>query len=155
MKKMMIAAAMLMVGSFAHADGFDCLVPEQSLHVKIYNHTDPNAGTRSAGVMILSDDAIQYGNKTIATFDADAGVLSSKELVYLAKVDLRFANSSRKGENILGTKLGQLATVKAALHFSYSTPVKAGQQVGGWFIATKRNGEKINAQLVCTRYLKN
>lgn len=155
MKAMMIVSAMLLMGSMARADGFECEAPDHGLNVKIYNQTNPNLGTRSGAVMLLSDESISFGNKTIARFSAEAGTLSSSELAYLAKVDLRFVDSNRRGENLLGTKLGQLKTIQANLRFSYAAPVKPGAIVRGSLVATKRNGEVIRAALVCTRYLKN
>lgn len=153
--KTMIVSALLMVGSFAHADGFECQVQDYDLNVKIYNHTNPNAGTRSAAVMILSDENVQFGNKTIARFDADAGTLSSSELVYAATVDLRFSDISRKGELVLGTKLGELKTIKASVYHNYGSPVRKGQEIAGRIRWTKRNGQMGSAPMVCTRYLKN
>lgn len=155
MTKMMLIASMLFAGSFAHADGFSCQTEDGSLNVKIYNHTSPNAGTRNAAVMVLSDTSVGAGNKTIARFDAEAGTLKSKNVVYTAKVDLRFADISRKGENVLGTKLGQLSTVKVALNFYYNMPVAQGEEVSGTIAWVKRNGQEGQMEVLCERYLKN
>lgn len=154
MKSMMIAA-LLMVGSFAHADGFKCYVEDYGLNVKIMDHTSPALGTRNVAVMILSDENVQFGNKTIARFDAQSGTVSSSETSYTAKVDLRFSDISRKGENVLGTKLGQLDTIKATVNFWYNRPVRAGQEVSGTLSWVKRNGQTGRASMVCERYLKN
>lgn len=138
----------------AFADGFECQTAAQDLTVKIYNHTTPSAGTRVAAVMVVSDPAISIGNKTIARFTDTNGLLSSRSSRYEANVDLRFNDSSRKGELILGTKLGMLDTIIADIDFSYAAPVGAGEEVEGKLILVKRDGQRVYADLVCARYLK-
>jgi hypothetical protein len=95
------------------------------------------------------------GRKTIARFTEVNGVLESRSSRYEANVDLRFNDSARKGELILGTKLGQLDTIIADIDFSYAAPVAAGEEVEGKLILVKRNGDRIRAALTCARYLKN
>lgn len=139
----------------AKADGFNCQTTDGALNVKIYNHTDAEAGTRVAAVMVLSDPSVQGGRKTIARFTDVNGVLDSRSSRYEGNVDLRFNDSKRAGENILGTKLGELDVVIANIDFSYAAPVEAGEEVEGKLILVKRNGSRIRADLSCARYLKN
>jgi hypothetical protein len=148
----MIAIATL--SASAHADGFNCQTADQSLNVKLINHTNAEAGTRVAAIMVLSDPAVSSGRKTIARFQDTNGVLASRSSRYEANVDLRFSDSSRQGELILGTKLGMLDTVIADIDFSYAAPVAAGEEVTGQLTLVKRDGAKIKADLVCSRYLK-
>ena len=146
--------ALTALSSPAFADGFECQTADQSLNVKIYNNTDPTYGTRVGAVMVVSDPAVSGGRKTIARFTDTNGVLSNRSSRYEANVDLRFNDSNRKGELILGTKLGMLDTITADIDFSYSQPVANGEEVSGKLTLVKRNGDQINADLVCTRYLK-
>jgi len=139
----------------AQADGFNCQTADGSLKVKLFNHTNPEVGTRVAAVMVLSDTAVAHGRKTIARFQEVNGVLSNRSSRYEANVDLRFNDSGRKGELILGTKLGMLDTVIADIDFSYAAPVAAGEEVEGTLVLVKRDGSRIKSELVCTRYLKN
>lgn len=155
MKKMMLIAVMMMTGSFAQADGFECVTQSGDLVLKIFNQTNPNLGTRSAAVMVVSDPAIQYGNRTVARFTAQAGTLASYQLAYVANVDLRYSDSGRRGENLLGTKLGQLKRIMVALDFSYARPVAHGAIVKGTLSWVKRTGEEDFTGLVCRRYLKH
>jgi hypothetical protein len=105
--------------------------------------------------MIVSDSAVGVGNKTIATFSAEKSTLASSHLVYTAKVDLRVSESNRKGENIGGTKLGQLAAISLAVDFSYAAPLAAGQELNATLTLYKRDGEEIVEDAACVRYLKN
>lgn len=154
MKNTMIALLTMVTSTVAFADGFNC-TSESGLNVKVYNHTDANKGTRTGSIMVISDSSVGAGNKTIAKMSDVKGTLSSKKAVYTAKVDLRFADSSHKGELIAGTKLGQLAKIELMVDFSYGAPVKAGEQVEGLLVLTKRNSAEIVENISCVRYLKN
>jgi len=156
MKKsiLFISAVISMASSVAMADGFVCRT-EGGLTVRAYNNVAPSAGTRNAAVMILSDDSIQYGRKTIARFTDVNGTVSNSGASYEANVDLRFNDSGRKGELILGTKLGELDRISVDVAFSYGAPVSAQELLAGTITATKRNGEIIEQALECSRYLKN
>lgn len=139
----------------AHADGFVCQTTDGTLNVKIYNSTDPSVGTRVGAVMILSDPSVSEGRKTIARFSDANGVLESRGSRYEADVDLRFNDSSRKGELILGTKLGQLDAITVDIDFSYAAPVEAGNRVNGEIVLAKRDGSRVRSELACSRHLKN
>lgn len=154
MKQMMITALLSIVGLSAHADGFTCR-SESGLNVKVYHHTDANKGTRTAAVMIVSDSTVGAGNKTIATFPAEKGVLKSSQLVYTADVDLRMTGSRRAGEYIGGTRLGELDQIILAVDFTYVSPLAHGDAVTGRLTLLKRDGEKLRESVNCTRYLKN
>ncbi len=154
--KTIIAASFLALASQAvYADGFVCENADHGLKVKVYNSTEASVGTRTAAVMVISDTNIAYSNKTIAKFDAESKLLRNKGASYAAKVDLRFTNSSRKGELIGGTKLGQLANVDLDVDFSYAAPLEAGEVVPGYLTLAKRNGEYTVIDMECARYLKN
>jgi hypothetical protein len=159
--KTMIIALLASFSTVAHADGFNCVVPQYKLNIQIYNSTHPSVGTRSGAIMIISDQLVQFGNKTIATFEAEAETLSSKELAYTGKVDLRHSGLSRKGENLLGTKLGELKAIQARIQFSYATPVAHNTPVMGtlsWEYRDKNSdgGRAFGyARIACVRYLKN
>lgn len=153
MKALLITLA-LITGNLAHADGFKC-ISESGLAIKVFNHTQPEDGTRTGAVMVVSDANVGFGNKTIASFKAEKGVLASKELVYTAKVDLRMSESNRQGELIGGTKLGYLSKLSLIVHFSYAAPLADGERVGATLKLTKRDGEQLFESVSCTRYLKN
>ena len=138
----------------AYADGFGCQTTDGSLNVKIYNHVQPTDGTRNGAVMVLSDPSVMGGRKTIARFTDVNGRLDNRSSVYTADVDLRYNDSSRKGELILGTKLGYVDTITADIDFSYASPVEDGAEMGGKLVIAKRDGSKIRADLACVRYLK-
>lgn len=152
MKSLAIAALALISSSTAFADGFVC--KNEDLAVKVYNHTQPEVGTRTAALMVISDRSVQAGRKTIARFQDSKGRISNKGARYTADVDLRYADSARAGENIGGTKLGELDTIELDVEFSYAQPVAAGELVSGTLTLNKRNGQVIELELECARYLK-
>jgi hypothetical protein len=153
MKKVLVLIATL-IASPAFADGFVCESAAQGLKVQVYNQTQPSLGTRSAAIMILSDMNVQAGRKTIATFKSTDARLENTGALYTADVDLRFSESSRKGENIAGTKLGEVDQILLDVSFSYDEPVQDGTDLDGQVTIVKRNGEKSSFYAVCTRYLK-
>jgi hypothetical protein len=154
MKAIISLLAVLTVSTLAHADGFVC-TSQSGLVVRIYDHTHANEGTRTAAVMTVSDSAVGAGRKTIAKFTAVNETLSSLNTVYTGKVDLRFNDSGRQGENIGGTKLGQLSEIAMSVHFSYNQPVANGEEVSAQLVLSKRNGDSIVESATCARYLKN
>jgi hypothetical protein len=150
----LIAVALLAVSQAAMADGFKCESTDGVLSVKAYNHTSPDAGTRNAAVMVISDNTIQYGNKTVAKFTDANETLSNQGALYSARVDLRYNDSGRKGELIGGTKLGQLKTIDLDVDFSYAAPEANGSHVEGMLSLVKRNGDVVSIPMDCARYLK-
>ena len=154
MKNVMIVIAALFT-STAFADGFVCQSNDGVLTVKAFNHVHAEKGTRTSSVMIVSDNTIQYGNKTIAKFDSAEGLLDNSGAEYVANVDLRFNNTGRQGELIGGTKLGQLDSMILSVPFSYADPVEAGEEMDSTLLLVKRDGSKIAIDMTCARYLKN
>ena len=148
-----IATALLSVNSYA--DGWVCEAEGSPLVVKVYNQTQPTMGTRNAAVMVLSDASIAHGRKTIARFESANGLLTSEGAHFVADVDLRFKESNRKGELLGGTKLGQLDTIALDIEFSYAYPVMAGDLNKALITLNKRNGEFIELDAECVRYLKH
>lgn len=153
-----LVLALLAVTGFsnvAKADGFICEDHYGTLKIRVYHNVQSRKGTRSAAKLIVSDPRVSDGRKTIATFDQADGLLSSRELTYTADVDLRFKNSSRKGELIGGTKLGELDQIELNVDFSYAYPLKNGEEANAILRLIKRNGQEKEIDMVCARYLKN
>ncbi len=154
--KSMIALLALLLATPAFADGWMCSNKANDLTVKVFNNTNPNEGTRVANVMVVSDKSVQYGRKTIARFSEENGTLSTEGTKYVGTVDLRFNDSGRKGESILGTKLGNVDTMTLDVYFTYSNPTVEGDYVPARFEVTKRNGDAAAVVMMgCKRYLKN
>jgi hypothetical protein len=147
--------AIATLSASAQADGFNCQTNDGSINVKIYNNTDASVGTRVGAVMVVSDPSISDGKKTIARFTDVNGTFESRSTTYVGNVDLRFNDSSLKGRNILGTKLGNIDTITADIDFSYAAPVAAGEDVEGSLRIVRRSGSPIKAAMTCSRYLKN
>jgi hypothetical protein len=154
MKKVLLAISMVLAAGSARADGFVCETMDGTLKAKVYHEVQPEEGTRNPAVLILSNPSVQAGRKTIATFEGNE-TLEGSVLNYVAKVDLRYNNSNTKGEYLLGTRLGELKSIALDVDFTYANPVPRGQELSGMISAVKRNGEVIEAEVVCTRYLKN
>jgi hypothetical protein len=152
--KFVLVALVIISASIAKADGFLCET-QSGLRLKVFNHVAPSRGTRAPAVMVVSDAGVQFGRKTIAVFrDADAQLLVEDDS-YLAKVDLRRRESSRQGELLAGTKLGNVDQIKLYVDFSYNNPVNHGAELTGTMTLLKRDAGLIVEQAICTRYLKN
>ncbi len=155
MKTMIISLLALVGAVSASADGFQCINKSKTTLIKLYNNTQPSAGTRNAAIMVLSDPRVQAGRKTIARFTDVNDTISNHGAKYIANVDLRYGDSSRAGENVLGTKLGNIDAIMVAIDFTYSQPTEHGALLAGKAIVAKRNGEETIHPLSCKRYLKN
>ena len=157
MKTLFVAMMAVVAASSAQAEGFKCEGVNTGVNVNVFNHVEASEGTRKVAIMIVSDSYVKSPNKTIATFtdDTDNNTLSYLgNGVYQAKVDLRYIESRRKGENVGGTKLGQLKFIN--LHvFKSSTTMKNGEATDARISYLKRNGEVLEEKAICTRYLKN
>src|SRR4051812_48721584 len=92
-------------------------------------------------VLVISDTTVGAGNKTIARFTAEKtlDIMGARDggTVYRGNVDLRFNDSARKGELILGTKLGELDEIQV-----YVGDMDDESEVPGAITLIKRNGEK-------------
>ena len=154
MKNIVFVLAMTL-SSTVFADGFVCESNEENLNIKVYNQTQPQLGTRNAAVMVVSDPRVASGRATIATFESADSLLTNDSSTYTSLVDLRYKNSNRKGENIAGTKLGELKYIVLHVNFSYAHPVAVGTRLAGEVTLVKRSGETIPVDMVCFRYLKN
>ena len=155
MKTLIVAIVALMATTAAQADGFNCKTLDGSISVKIFNNTDPSAGTRNAAVMIISDELVSEGRKTIAKFSDTNETLGQSGASYVADVDHRYNDSGRKGELLLGTKIGYIKTIAVDVDFSYSNPVANGKKLAADLTIVKRNGETFVESMSCKRYLKN
>lgn len=154
MKTLIAIAALVATGSVASADGFVCQTAKGDLKVQVFNQTQPEAGTRNAAIMVLSDPRVSLGRKTIAKFHSES-LLSNEASSYSADVDLRYVDSNRKGELIAGTKLGFIDTITLDVDFSYASPVAAGTVLDAVLTVAKRDGAVKHVSMECERYLKN
>lgn len=155
MNKLLVIFSLILSFELGYADGFNCQTIEKDLDIKVYNKVNPSEGTRNVAIMVISDPTIKYGRRTIARFKAEDGTLKNLGSFYVSKEDLRFADSSRGGENISGTKLSQLDQIILDVDFSYATPVEEGEELPATLFLKKRNGDCIVRELICERYLKN
>jgi uncharacterized membrane protein len=143
----------------AQADGFRCRGEQTGVQVAIYNNTDPKIGTRTPSIMVVSDPARLYPNKTIATFTSkNASLIFAGYGQYQGKLINGFAPNNEPNATIAGTTLGELKMVELRVKFSYNNAGNCNTDkdaVTGQIIYDKLNGEVINEKAVCSRYLKN
>jgi len=141
----------------AQADGFFCRGSNTGLEYKVFNHTLASAGTRTPAAMILSSPYVISDRKTIAVFTAENRTLSYEgHGRYVGKVDLRFSETGRKGENVAGTKLGELSSIVLDIEFSYShqdsSLANSVNEIPAKSFYVKRNGEILEESATCKRY---
>lgn len=122
----------------AFAEGSVCTGITESLRVRVYNSAENS-------VMIVSDPSVAYGRQTIARFALDKGTLSTTETSYIGQVDRRFNELSREGENIGGTKLGELRQVILELGHEQNTDGDLLAKV----MLVKRNGSVLEHRMTC------
>ncbi len=153
---LIVSALVFGAAQVAQADGFVCTGDTTGTQFKIYNKVRVSEGNRNASVMIVSDPKVSMGRKTIATFTDFKNTLENKGTRYTAHVDLRVLESNRSGENIAGTKLGELSTINVVVYFNYhtDTPSYLGEEFEGQVDYLKRNGQRITEALSCLRYIK-
>ena len=159
MKTIITVLTLLTMTASAKADGFFCRGNSTGLDFRVLNHTHAAAGTRTPSVMVVSNPYIASDRKTIAVFKDENRTLSYLGRGnYEGKVDLRFSETGRKGENIAGTKLGELKTIILDIEFSYShhdsSLANSVKEVPGKISYIKRTGEILEETARCTRYLK-
>jgi len=152
--KQIITVIALLAGSSAYADGFVCTNVDGDLKIKVFNHVQPEVGTRTGAIMIVSDPTISHGRKTIATFN-DASLLQNEGASYMSKVDLRFSNSNRSGESVGGSKLGNLKEIILDVDFLYGDNLQDGDITEGTAILVRRSGSTLYHDMECVRYLKD
>lgn len=159
MIKMQISLLTLgLFGAFisgAHADGFQCESVDGRINAKVFNETNPRAGTRNAAIMVLSDATETFGERTIATFEPEAGVLKNYGAIYVVDVANSETETGTLRAPILDMTIGDLASIEVNVAFSYGAPVAFGTRVDGKLILTARDGKLTELKLVCTRYLKH
>lgn len=138
----------------AQADGFTCTSERDQVAVKVYNHTNPEFGTRNGAVMVVSDLRQERGNRTVARFRETNLLLSNKGSVYESKVDLRFNDTNKEG-TLLGESVADLKKVRLNIDFNYSRPLADGETTGGVLALVRRDGSRKLHEVDCVRYLKN
>ncbi len=74
---------------------------------------------------------------------------------YFAFVDLRVGESSRAGENVLGSKLGNIKEIYVDINFDYSVQLLDGQITDGYMPVIKGNSRNTIHDITCIRYLNN
>ncbi len=131
-------AALVLTSSAAQASTtWTCESQESNLKIRV-----------NESVMVLSDPTIGSGRKTIARFTADNGVLETRDhgdagTRFVADVDLRFNDSARAGEYLLGTRLGEIDTVTV---YVGNADGDAGE---GRVSIRKRNGTRASEAITC------
>jgi len=95
MKAVLVVAALGLIASQAKADGFVCNALDTDLTVKVYNHVNPELGTRNPAIMVVSDPSVNAGRKTIARFTDANLTLAKRSSVFevVAKVRILVARN--------------------------------------------------------------
>jgi len=152
MKKLMILAA-LFIGFQAQADGFICQTIENDLRIAVYNHTNPNAGTRNAAIMILSAPDADLGARTVAKFSSVEGSLTNYGAQYTAVNSTVFGQPG-SDRPVAGTRLGLVDDVTLRIQYVYGNHVEPGSRLEGKLYVNASSG-LIKRDVICARYLKN
>lgn len=142
----------------ALADGFDCQARNTGLLIHVVNSPNAAVGTRTPEVMTVLNPLLKPGQQEIVRFSHDNQTLSYLGRGnYLGQVDLRYLDSGRRGENIAGTKLGQLKSILLDIEFSYAHSdielANSVKEVPGKIFYTKRTGEILEEPATCKRFL--
>lgn len=132
-----IVVAVFAVGSQAFASGFAC-ADDSGNRVKIYNHLNPEDGTRLPAVFVLS-------NKNIGTLLVAKGEQISK------RNHTEVVQYAVRGNALLGVDY-----VVVQIQFKEGRQVLAkGATVPGNLILAKQDGRRSVTKLRCQRYTKH
>lgn len=123
--------------SSVFASGFRC-EGEGGYRVKVYNHVDPNLGTRTPAHLIISKE----GEGT---------------LLHATASDIEKVNHPAYVEYTVTGATGELGAIEVSLEVQFSEgteTIKAGQKVDATLILTDVTHLRDYLAMVCTRYLK-
>ncbi len=153
-----VAALGISITATAHADGFDCQARNTGLLIHVVNSPNPATGTRTPETMTLFNPLLKPGQQEIVRFSNQNRTLSYLGRGnYLGEVDRRFLDSGRQGENIAGTKLGQLKSILLDIEFSYAHSdielANSVKEVPAKIFYLKRTGEILEEAATCKRFL--
>jgi hypothetical protein len=160
MKKIMFSRLLLTSVLFASAsafgvvaqaaDGFQCQSVDGDIIIQVVLQPGiENDRLRRAATMIVSNPLVSKGHQAIARFRASESMLSSAGSVFVGHIDPRHPDTSRKGERIAGTTLGQLKTIILDIDFTHERPLHANQPLSGQAIFTKRAGQDLVQDFDC------
>ncbi len=152
-----VLTPILLLAAPAQADGFVCYSEAEQLQIQVYNHVNPEDGTRTPSVMILSDLSMEEGHRFIAKFSAENGELFADGARYFARTVAPSEpelESSSEDIILLGHSLGTLLELSLAIDFSYERPVAFGQEMLGVLEFVEQDGQVSWIDMMCTRYLR-
>ena len=139
----------------ALADGFTCEARHTGLKIRVQNHLNPQAGTRTPEQMSISDP-LQPELKTSALFTDRNHTLSYQgHGNYLGRVDLRTAAPNLRINYIAGTRLQDLNSILLDLEFSYNPDslvlANTVPEIPGKIFYQRRTGEVLDEPVSCKR----
>lgn len=148
-KLMMVT--MMVLGSSAFADGFVCYTHAKDIKIKMLNHTDPKKGTRKGAIMVVSDETVGNGEKTMISFMSEDQTLKTEETTWTGTV----IGNNHVGHEVIGTDLNHIRTFMVDAYHNYAYPVPDGSFFYGQLSVVKIDKSVQREDLDCYRYMKN
>jgi len=135
--RFVMALALGFLGTSAFADGFKCEGTDSTLNVKVYNHVQPQLGTRTPAKLIISD--LIQGTLAVRSTDQ----IRKHNLVNTVQY---VVNGNQK-----------LGASKAILQVAFKAGrevIAEGEERSGQLILASADGSRTVYELSCERYLK-
>jgi hypothetical protein len=136
----------MMVGSVVQAAGFDCIGNDTSTVI-----STREASKKHAAFMSIDDPKVKTASKqNIAEF-YDGNGLNINKSGNVFDGDAGLAKELRKGENIAGTKLGELSLIRLTVLYKHGDATYSGEAFAGTIRYTKKSGEVRTENANCFR----
>lgn len=137
MKAICIVSVALFCGSMSRASGWRCYQPNETLAVKLYNHTNPLNGTTNPARLVISEN----GSTIVAA--------SGSQIEFL---------STSKGTDYHVKGESSLHGCWVTFHVNFvegAESIPYGAIRRGYLAAECEDGTTTHQKLLCKRYLKN
>ncbi len=142
------------------ADGFDCRARHTGISFQVRHHDRAGAGTRRPEFMTVSDPLAPPEFQCRLVFrDENRTLNSSGPGKYRGRVDLRSVSASLRSEYLAGTRIEELSGIFLEIPFSYRRDAlllsSLVPEIPGKVVYERRNGERLEEPVSCTRIRKD
>jgi len=129
--------------------GFNCVSVDRDLVVQIVFGQGQSALRWNSAAMVVSNPHVKKGRQFVARFRSSQGMLEREGSTFIGHVLPQHPDSSRVGERIAGTTLGQLRTISVDIDFTPARAALPTTPLSAQVTYMKRNGQKLAQDFDC------